>query len=95
MALKNSLMRIIKTGIKSCFVFVKMRPRLRFGVAKIVHALGLNSIARPIYMRFKIVAYSQGLNNFVPKDVSQLSPHARQIYNGLKAAIERYGKESR
>ncbi len=93
MLLKNSLKRFVKSWLRAGFGFVKDRPKLRWYGKVIINKFGLNSIVRPIYMRFKIVAYRQCLNNYVPKNVSQLSPHASQIYNGLKAAIERQKKE--
>ncbi len=95
-ALKNSLNRFVKTGLRVGLDFVEGHPQFRLYVTTAVHKLGLDGAAHSVYMRLNPNFYSplMGLNNFIPKDARHLSPRARQIYADLKAAIEHHQKEN-
>jgi len=97
MALKNSLKRFVKAGLRMGLNFVKCHPKLRLYVTAVVRKLGSNGVARFIYTRLTIDAFSpvMNFNYFIPKDVSHLSPRARQIYLDLKKAIEHLQQENR
>jgi len=77
--------------------FVKDHPKLRLYVIAIVRKLGLDGVARSVYTRLKFRVHNPAmyLNRFIPKDASDLSPRARQIYVDLKTAIELRQKEKR
>lgn len=75
--------------------FINTHPKLQRYFLAIIRMVGLHPLARAIYARM-IPASSQANKNtlygFIPTDIAQLSPHARQIYADLKAAIERRQK---
>lgn len=93
MALKNLLKLFVKVGLN----YVNKHPKFRLYVVVVFYKLGLDGVARSVYMRLKYGGYSPSmdLNRFIPKDASDLSPRARQIYVDLKAAIEHRQKEKR
>jgi hypothetical protein len=97
MMLKNLLKRFVKAALRMGLDFVKGHPKLRSYVTAVVRKLGLNGVARSVYTRLKMGAYSQVMdfNYFIPKDVSHLPPHARQIYLDLKKVIEHLQQENR
>jgi len=97
MALKNSLKQFVKMGLRMVLNFVKGRPKFHFYVTAVVRKLGLDGVARSVYTRLTIGAYSpvMNFNYFIPKDESHLTPHARQIYLDLKKAIEHLQQENR
>ena len=96
-ALKNSLQRFVKAGLRLGLDFVNGHPKLRLYVTAVVRKLGSNGFTRFIYTRLTMGAYSPviNFNYFIPKDVSHLSPRALQIYLDLKKAIEYLQQENR
>ena len=97
MALKNSFKRFVKAALWMGLNFVKGHPKLRLYFTAVIRKLGLNGVARSVYTRLTMGAYSQvmNFNYFVPRDVGHLPPRARQIYLDLKKAIEHLQQENR
>ena len=97
MALKNSFKRFVKAALRLGFTFVKDHPKLRSYVTAVFRKLRLSGVARSVYTRLTMGAYSpvMDFNYFIPKDVSHLTPHARQTYLNLKKAIEHLQQENR
>ncbi len=67
--------------------FINHYPKLRVCVIVIVRKLGLFPTARSIYKRFTGIYHQNNSNLLTIQNANQLSPHARQIYVSLKAAI--------
>lgn len=77
--------------------FINKHPKLQQYALAIIRKLGLYPLARAIFARATPAsnqADKRSIYGFTPTDIAQLSPHARQIYADLKAAIERRQKEN-
>ncbi len=77
--------------------FFNKHPILLQSVLTVIRKLGLLPLARRVFTNFTLASIQADKSNpygFIPTDIAQLSPHARQIYVDLKAAIERRQKEN-
>lgn len=95
--LSSFLRRLTMTALHRLKSFLHKHPKLQRNISVIIQRLGLYQHVRAIYARITPAssqADKSNPNGFIPTDIAQLSPHARQIYAGLKAAIERHHKEN-
>lgn len=77
--------------------FINNHPKLQRYVLAIIRKLGLYQHARAIYARMTPASSQANKSSpygYIPTDIAQLSPYARQIYADLKAAIERREKKN-
>lgn len=85
-----------KATLAHLLSFININPAFRRYVLVIVNHLGLHNTTRAFYV-FMVNSANQSnarrVTSFVPKDIEQLSPQARNVYVNLKSAIQSQKKE--
>jgi hypothetical protein len=78
--------------------FISRHPNFRSYILALVSKVGLLNFARALHVRLIHVHLTNHVairasGDFFPKEIADLSPHARQIYLALNTAVEQREKK--
>ena len=81
-----------KAVLRHARTFINTHPNVRRCALATISRLGLYEVARTSYAWLSAATYRSGVrgqHNFIAKDIAQLTPRARRIYEDLKAAVDK------
>ena len=84
---------LVKATLRHFLFFIDSNPKFRRYVFVVFNVFGLSSTAREFYAFLAEFRYQSITNNYassicVVDDIKYLTPHARNVYVDLNAAIE-------